>query len=306
MSQNFYSRGKLLITGEYFVLNGSLAFAVPLKLGQNMSVQYLDDNRGELSWETKCEKKTWFWAKYELGKIKLIDTSHQSQAKFIQQIFLQIQQLSKVISMGKSSIKISTNIEFPVNWGLGSSSSLISNLADWAKVNPYQLLWKVMNGSGFDIACARSNGPLLYQLKDKPQVEEIQFDKNFLDSIFFIYSGKKQSTQTSIRKYASFIQGLTKEKDRISDLTGSVATSGTLDEFESYIREHEDIISHAIGIPSLKTHYFNDFEGGVKSLGAWGGDFFMASHADTNYLQNYFKQKGYRTIFPYKKLVYHG
>ena len=35
----FYSNGKLLLTGEYLVLDGANAFAVPTKFGQNLIVE---------------------------------------------------------------------------------------------------------------------------------------------------------------------------------------------------------------------------------------------------------------------------
>ena len=35
----FYSHGKFLLTGEYLVLKGALALALPLKLGQSMTVE---------------------------------------------------------------------------------------------------------------------------------------------------------------------------------------------------------------------------------------------------------------------------
>ena len=35
----FYSHGKLLLTGEYLVLDGALALAVPCKLGQSLTVR---------------------------------------------------------------------------------------------------------------------------------------------------------------------------------------------------------------------------------------------------------------------------
>ncbi len=40
--QNFYSRGKLLLTGEYVVLDGALALALPTKFGQSLKVQPID------------------------------------------------------------------------------------------------------------------------------------------------------------------------------------------------------------------------------------------------------------------------
>ena len=39
MEKKFYSNGKLLITGEYVVLDGALALALPTKFGQNLTVE---------------------------------------------------------------------------------------------------------------------------------------------------------------------------------------------------------------------------------------------------------------------------
>ena len=49
---------------------------------------------------------------------------------------------------------------------------------------------------------------------------------------------------------------------------------------------------------------FKDFEGEVKSLGAWGGDFVMAcTENDAEYVSRYFKNKGLDTVLTYKKLL---
>lgn len=37
--KEFYSNGKLLITGEYLVLDGAKAFALPTKFGQNIVIE---------------------------------------------------------------------------------------------------------------------------------------------------------------------------------------------------------------------------------------------------------------------------
>jgi len=39
MKKEFYSNGKLLITGEYLVLDGAKAFALPTKFRQNLIVE---------------------------------------------------------------------------------------------------------------------------------------------------------------------------------------------------------------------------------------------------------------------------
>ena len=59
MQQKFYSHGKLLISGEYAVLDGALALAVPTRFGQHMSVR--ENNSGILSWTSLDENgNAWF------------------------------------------------------------------------------------------------------------------------------------------------------------------------------------------------------------------------------------------------------
>ena len=47
MEKTFYSNGKLLITGEYLVLDGAKALALPTKYGQYLTVEFLDRIRDE-------------------------------------------------------------------------------------------------------------------------------------------------------------------------------------------------------------------------------------------------------------------
>jgi len=83
-----------------------------------------------------------------------------------------------------------------------------------------------------------------------------------------------------------------------------VVNSKNLDEFNGYLNEHEEIVSRAIGLPTVKSELFNDFTGTVKSLGAWGGDFVLATHRGTvDDVVNYFKQKGYSVILKYNDIV---
>ena len=39
MKTTYYSNGKLLITGEYLVLDGAEALALPTKFGQNLIIE---------------------------------------------------------------------------------------------------------------------------------------------------------------------------------------------------------------------------------------------------------------------------
>ncbi len=56
----------------------------------------------------------------------------------------------------------------------------------------------------------------------------------------------------------------------------------------------KSILGHCYNNQPLKEALFSDYDGAIKSLGAWGGDFFLAT-GNSNSI-NYFKTKGYTTI----------
>mgnify|MGYP003959591373 FL=1 len=71
--------------------------------------------------------------------------------------------------------------------------------------------------------------------------------------------------------------------------------------FNDLIYSHEQIISKLISKKPIKKELFDNFSGEIKSLGAWGGDFIMASCEEDP--SNYFKNKGYSTIFKYTDII---
>lgn len=303
MSHSFYSRGKLLLTGEYFVMKGLQALALPLKVGQRLLVEKNSEVRLEINWESYIKDKLWFVATFDLISLHIIDTNDLQAAQYLQKFLGYIKNQSDVLSTDQG-IEIKTHLEFLPEWGLGSSSSLISNLAYWADINPYKLFFLLFEGSGYDIACARSDSPILYQYQGKPIVQPVRFEPDFLNKIYFVYLGKKQDSLQSVLKNKGKLKNKKNDAKRISQLTARIIQSESLSEFENYINEHEEIISKAINESTVKSKYFQDFKGTVKSLGAWGGDFVMATYqGEPDDVKNYFNKKGLDIIFPYKGLV---
>jgi len=67
--QEFKSNGKILLTGEYAVLNGAKSLALPTKAGQSMEVSKGSEN--EISWTSYDEnEQIWFQAKFEINSGK--------------------------------------------------------------------------------------------------------------------------------------------------------------------------------------------------------------------------------------------
>lgn len=169
-----YSNGKLLLTGEYVVLDGATSLAVPTKFGQDLIVEPIKEPQliwGSFTHTGEC----WFEASFDLPKLRLTSATFNSDkegsAEFIAETLRDILQEAKRLNQEflntEHGFIVKTNLTFPQNWGLGSSSTLINNVATWANVNPFTLLWNAFSGSGYDIACAKHNTPILYKLKEK-------------------------------------------------------------------------------------------------------------------------------------------
>ena len=296
----FYSNGKILITGEYFVLNGALSLAIPTVYGQYLEIN--DNDSNIINW-TSYNKNKEIWFKCELDKnsLKVKNSSSKEISEIIKELIGYIREKESNFLKSNGSI-INTELTFDKNWGLGSSSTLINNLSKFSGVDPYELNTKFFNGSGYDIACADSTSSLLYRLNDnKKEIEKINFKPSFRDKLHFIYLNKKQNSLDEIKNFREKINskiGITE----ISDITKRIIICKDQIEFNSLIKEHEDIVSRLLSKEKIKDKLFNDFDGEIKSLGAWGGDFILASALDKNPTE-YFKSKGFNTILKYNELA---
>lgn len=259
----------------------------------------------ELIWQShRPNGDTWFSAKFDLLDFDVIKTTDEAMAKTLRQIFKAACRLNSDFLSKWKKYKVSTFLEFEQSWGLGSSSTLISCIADWADVNPYLLLFNTLGGSGYDIACARAEGPILYQLgEEELHIEHIDFKPCFKDNLYFIYLGEKQSSDVARKHYYEHRAQSNGTLQHISEISTVVAEAEKIDTFEEALNEHEQIISKSLHLKTAKEERFADYWGTIKSLGAWGGDFVLAtsdrSKEDT---VAYFKSKGLDTVFSYSEL----
>jgi mevalonate kinase len=304
-TEEYYSNGKFLITGEYLVLKGARSLAFPLKLGQRMKIDYPETPPENLFWETYVKDQLWFQGVYNLQNLDILYTSDAGTALFIQKILLKAARLNKEILKKMSNASITNYLDFSPMYGLGSSSSLISNIAYWTKVDPFDLLWQTSGGSGYDIACARATGPICYTLSnDIPVYSPVNFDPSFSRNIYFVYLGHKVKSQSSIEEYKIKIELNSKRATEISAITENILRANSIQEFEELIVQHEKIISQILDRPTIKSQFFSDFQGCIKSMGSWGGDFIMAtSSEERSKVESYFQEKGLPVVFGYKEIV---
>lgn len=335
----FRSNGKLMITGEYLVLAGASALAMPVKYGQTLRVIQREAENRDLSilWETHekdMEKLRVTFSGHDLhpaeqtaekraypaksasrkGNNKNNANGHTSgddtrekagSINFVRNILLAAKRIRPEFLQGNGQWHAVSNIEFDMAWGLGSSSSLISNIALWAEIDPYDLFFAVSEGSGYDIACARSNKPLLYTFRgrnEKPGVQTVYFNPSFRDHLVFVYSGKKQDSAKSVKKFQKK-KISPDDVEAISSLSEAMAAMTDLRDFMSAMTEHEEITAGCIGMEPVQSVHYPDFPGAIKSLGAWGGDFLLAaSPLKGNRIIDYFRRKGAKVIIPFEEM----
>ncbi|MFQ3341763.1 MAG: mevalonate kinase [Flavobacteriaceae bacterium] len=297
---SFYGRGKLLLTGEYAILNGARALALPCQKGQKLTFKALSNN--ELLWESfDVHENSWFKARFQLPSFTIINSSKASIALSLQFILKRAQELNPDF-LRQQGGHVKTSLEFERQWGLGSSSTLVSSIAKWAGVNAYDLLEHSFGGSGYDLACAVSENPICYTRNGfHPIIEKVFFSPIFSKHLYFVYLNQKQSSLDAIKgiKPTAFNREIIQEIDVITDY---ILRCTVQESFNTLLEKHEEIIATVLQKIPVKERLFSDFDGAIKSLGAWGGDFIIAS-GDHN-SPRYFEEKGFKTVIPYTDIIY--
>lgn len=340
MRSCFRSNGKFLLTGEYLVLKGAVALALPLKLGQSMEVETSDDNEGLIYWDaflkttrqqdnettSKQDTEKWFSVTINKNDFSIKKSDDWEKAERLSNILSKAKSLNADLFNDSHDYRFTTLLDFNTQWGLGSSSTLINNVAEWAHVNPYQLLDMTFKGSGYDIACAKAKAPIFYKTtsqrvnetssmstgcavtkniesKQVQRSEVAGFNPDFKDNLYFVYLGHKQNSSKEVKAFLDKDRDYTEEIKAVSEISRLLAKNEKFDDFCHLISAHEDIIASCIGRPSVRND-FQGFEGTLKSLGAWGGDFILAATKhDDDYVRKYFESKSLDVIIKYKDIV---
>lgn len=297
----FYSNGKLFILGEYYVLEGAKVFALPTKFGQYLEVYSV--KAPVLSWKSyDVDGSVWYNDEIAIKDIIKNNNTSVNKVRTILITILHEAHLMNPNVLLSGGFIAKTRLTFPRNWGLGSSSTLINNIAQWFEIDAFELLQKSFGGSGYDIACAQNNVPVTYQLQnEKPLVEQVGFNPVFKDKIYFVYLNQKRDSKEAIAKFRKKQKNLTKEIVEVSEMTEELLQIQDLETFITFFKRYEEKLSTVLETSTIQQQLFSDFGGLVKSLGGWGGDFVMvASHQNP---VDYFRAKGYTTILTFEEMI---
>lgn len=298
----FYSHGKLLLTAEYLVLDGAEALALPTQKGQYLYIS--SQLEKVLSWKSFDDQgNIWFEANLNIKEIisKTLLEEDSEVKKTLIEILHYAHQLNPKIFDHPQGYVVETKLTFPRNWGLGTSSTLINNIAQWFEIDAFALLRLSFGGSGYDIACAQVNFPIVYKIeKTQPVYKAVNFNPP-KHQLFFVYLNQKQNSKSAIQAYYNKRNKNDEAIITISHLTQKMITAQSYEELATLFCQHEAMMSGILELQTVKELYFSDFNGEIKSLGAWGGDFVLAlSKTDPSL---YFGNKGFETVIPYCEMI---
>jgi mevalonate kinase len=299
--------GKLLFSGEYFVLDGAKALALPCKFGQEFEILESINNfeNNFIFWNAyNAQQEVWLSTKISIRDLTVIQPAAKEAETLVKMLRI-CKDLNPSFLLTKNDITINAHLEFPNNWGLGSSSTLVYFMAKWADINPYRLLEKTFGGSGYDIACAEHQEAIFYTRNDaNPIVEKVSFSPNFTENIYFVHLNEKMNSRNAIAYYKNLAIDKSKIVEEISHISDSFVQAKDLNEFEKCMLEHELIVSQVLKIERVKNTLFKNYWGEVKSLGAWGGDFVMVTNnREEVEFTTYMNDRGFETILKYDEMI---
>lgn len=270
---------------------------MPLSLGQNLQVSsYTKD---EILWECFNENKI-CWLEIRFSEdLVILQTSDREKALIAQKLLSLIKEKAPQLLL--KGIHFKFTLEFNRQFGFGSSATLISLLGQWSGVDPYYLSEQTFGSSGYDIAAATAPGPFVYSRKNK--IEEYCTLPEFITQhLLFIYLGEKQSSSREANKFISR-PTTDQQTDEMNELVTAAAHCKQISAWEELMEESEQLVSYILKTKPVKEQLFADYPFSIKSLGAWGGDFMMASCRDISEGMKYFHQKQKAPIFTYKELT---
>ena len=306
-SRSFHARGKLLLTSEYVVLDGTPAVAVPTHKGQRMDVLEAKDS-GLLAWTARAHDGS-IWLQGSLERTPegwRPSAAQESPASGLDAVSAVLTAAEHLRGTPLPGGSVETFLEFPNDYGWGSSSTLISLVAQWAEVDALTLHFATQNGSGYDAVCALASGPIRYTRTGPASAQWVPVSLAHWphNTLYLVHLGEKQRSAQDVVRYRNIAPNplLLKAVGEAAEL---LFRASSPQEWSEAARMHEEAMGKVLGRTPVAETRFANYPHAVKSLGAWGGDFVLAQVLEASDLQ-WFKERGFLTVLPWSDCVVLG
>ncbi len=264
-----------MLFGEYAVLAGAWACALPVKFRQNFEITR-KPGQGNVHWQSfDYDGKEWMNCTFNLA-----DNTEQllPVLKPLRNMLSHIEQERPDLCHAGFDFQVRIKASFRKEWGLGSSSALIANLAQWAETDPFALMRVSFPGSGYDVATAFYDQAVLFRLEhEKPSVKQVKELPDFLNAYRVVFLGKKVNSRESVADVQSRIINLQQHADYLDKLGMEALNAESPADFNTALTAYEHLLSEVLEMSPTGSH-FPEYPGFMKSLGAWGGDALLAEY----------------------------
>jgi len=303
-----------MITGEYLVIKGAKALAVPTVLGQELQFSHNNKRKVKMvNWVSKIHGDvTWYSNQFKIEEdFEPAEQQTSERTEFIRSLLIAINNAKPEFFEEQGVYTFKTFMDFDPGWGLGSSSSLIANLALLTEIQPFELLFEssLNQGSGYDVATSFMGQPVMYHIEEEMYhwAEPIELNwKSFVSKCRLVYLNRKQDSNLEVTRFKSKWKNFEDHDTikEINEITEKLPVVKDYEEFCTLLAQHELILSEVLKTKCIKDKLFPDFNGVIKSLGAWGGDFILACPTgSSDQAEQYFFDKGYNVVIDFSKMI---
>ncbi|MFB6318980.1 GYDIA family GHMP kinase [Saccharicrinis sp. FJH54] len=300
-----YSKGKLMLAGEYLVLAGSKSLSVPLKAGQKLTISFNADGPHEVLWKTFEGESQPIEFSFPIEDIDQQKYKPEGDRGYLLRILRSARRINRTFLAERGLYVAESEFDPGLKPGLGQSSSLISNIAFWADVDVYRLNRLMSKGSGYDLATARAESAITFVKQcPSPDIESVSLKPEILDKLFLVHLNKKESSEKSISLYLKLLMTKKKAVASMNTIIEEMVNAGSVSVFGKLMDQHDKLLAGVLRRKTVKDLYFKDFKGFVKSSGAWGGDYILAlTEENEKWVKDYFTEKGYKQVLKLNELI---
>ena len=282
--RSYFSHGKVLLAGEYAVLAGVEALAFPTRIGQWQHVWEMPAKGvSKMVWQSKdADGSVWFECRIDTDIMHATETTDEGTSDTLIKLLREIQLVNPALFEHRN-IRIETQCEFNRTFGLGSSSTMVCNLAKWSGMDAFKLQKSVFGGSGYDIAVGMLGKPVVYWLEeDRPCWSNWQFPGQLSQDWFLAFPGEKQNSRESLNAVHEKLDLMSRDVALLQQMNaciGAIKQPRSLPMLEAMLEMWQALLGQRLELPRAYDNLgVSAVKGGVcKYLGAWGGDVLLVN-----------------------------
>lgn len=282
--QTYFAPGKILLAGEYTVLLGMEALAVPVKQGQWLEFFAFStpSNQPRILYFKAIDSEGGCWIENKF------DLDSQTWENPISD---ELESFNKVITMvpwdfweAQTSYRLETRLEFGRETGLGSSSTFIALMSECFRLDPQKLQEEIFKGSGYDVAVACLGKPLTFWRNEQgAHFRSWDLQPRLTEDWRVVFLGEKVDSRKSASAIIDGLETMLSEpfyKQQFERVLHIIRDADNTQSIEAALEMYQLLLAQLLEMntPYKQFNLTPVKQGLCKWLGAWGGDMLLVNN----------------------------